>query len=56
MVNFRLIERPAFEVIGRKTWIGGQDNELFGRFWQECLVKAPAQPVAPGNRERCARG
>jgi len=36
MVNFRLIERPAFEVIGKKTWIGGQDNELFGRFWQEC--------------------
>ena len=36
MVNFRLIERPTFDVIGKKTWIGGQDNELFGRFWQEC--------------------
>ena len=35
MVNFRLIERPAFEVIGQKTWIGDQDNEPFGRFWQE---------------------
>jgi AraC family transcriptional regulator len=23
-------------VIGKKTWIGGQDNELFGHFWQEC--------------------
>jgi len=36
MVNFRIIERPAFEVVGKKIWIGGQDNELFGRFWQEC--------------------
>jgi AraC family transcriptional regulator len=36
MVNFRILERPAFEVIGKKTWIGGQDNELFGHFWQEC--------------------
>ncbi len=36
MVNFRILERPAFDVIGKKTWIGGQDNELFGRFWQEC--------------------
>jgi len=47
MVNFRLIERPAFGVIGKKTWIGGQDNELFGRFWQECqsngLLAALAQ-------------
>jgi AraC family transcriptional regulator len=35
MAKSRLIERPAFEVIGKKTWIGGQDNDLFGRFWQE---------------------
>jgi AraC family transcriptional regulator len=38
MVNFRIIERPPFEVVGKKTWIGGQDNELFGRFWQQCQV------------------
>lgn len=36
MINYRILERPAFEVIGRKTWIGEQDNEPFGRFWQEC--------------------
>jgi AraC family transcriptional regulator len=36
MVNYRILERPAFEVIGKKTWINGQDNQLFGRFWQEC--------------------
>jgi AraC family transcriptional regulator len=36
MVNFHIIERPAFDVIGRQIWIGGQDNSLFGRFWQEC--------------------
>ena len=35
MVHFRILKRPAFEVIGKKTWIGGQDNDLFGRFWQE---------------------
>ncbi|MFZ6030240.1 MAG: GyrI-like domain-containing protein [Chloroflexota bacterium] len=36
MVKFRLLERPGFEVVGKKAWIGGQDNELFGRFWREC--------------------
>ena len=36
MVEFHLIERPSFTVIGKQTWIGGQDNDLFGRFWQEC--------------------
>jgi AraC family transcriptional regulator len=36
MIPHRLIERPAFDVVGRQTWIGGQDNSLFGRFWQQC--------------------
>ncbi len=37
MVNYRIVERPAFVVIGRKTWIGGtDDNEAFGRFWDQC--------------------
>ena len=36
MVQHRLIERPAFDVLGIKTWISGQDNKLFGRFWEEC--------------------
>lgn len=36
MINVRLVERPAFGVIGTKTWIGGQDNDLFGRFWTHC--------------------
>ena len=28
--------RPAFEIVGKKTWIPGQgDNEAFGRFWAE---------------------
>jgi AraC family transcriptional regulator len=36
MVNYSIVERLSFEVVGKKTWIGGQDNELFGRFWQEC--------------------
>ena len=37
MIQYRLVERPSFEVIGRKTWIAGQDNSLFGRFWEQCV-------------------
>jgi AraC family transcriptional regulator len=33
MVNYRLVERPAFEVIGRKGWIAGQDD--FSRLWEQ---------------------
>jgi AraC family transcriptional regulator len=36
MVNYRIIERPAFEIIGKKVWIDGPDNEQFGRFWEQC--------------------
>jgi AraC family transcriptional regulator len=32
----RLISRPSFEIIGKKTWISGQDNEIFVRFWNQC--------------------
>jgi AraC family transcriptional regulator len=36
MVNDRIVEKPAFDVIGRKTFISGQDNELFGKLWAQC--------------------
>jgi AraC family transcriptional regulator len=36
MIRYRIIDRPTFDVIGRKTWISGQDNELFGKFWVQC--------------------
>jgi AraC family transcriptional regulator len=36
MIKYRLKERPAFDVTGKKTWISGQDNDLFGRFWIQC--------------------
>lgn len=36
MINYRIVERPAFHVLGRKTWISGQDSALFGRFWETC--------------------
>jgi AraC family transcriptional regulator len=36
MTRYRIIEKPAFDVIGKKTWISGQDNELFGQFWVQC--------------------
>jgi AraC family transcriptional regulator len=36
MIKCHIIERPAFEVIGKKTWISGQDNNLFDQFWVQC--------------------
>lgn len=37
MINYHLIERPAFDVIGRKGWIAKQDD--FGRFWTQCQAE-----------------
>jgi AraC family transcriptional regulator len=39
MVKHRVLERPAFDVVGKKTWISGQDNSLFGTFWQRCRAE-----------------
>jgi AraC family transcriptional regulator len=39
MSQFRIVERPAFDVIGKKTWISGQDNDLFGIFWEKCKAE-----------------
>lgn len=36
MINMRIVERPAFTVAGKQVWIGGPDNEQFGRFWEQC--------------------
>ncbi len=36
MIKHRSVTRPAFKVAGKKTWIGGQDNEAFGLFWEQC--------------------
>ncbi len=33
MINYRIVDRPSFGIIGHKTWISGPDNEQFGRFW-----------------------
>lgn len=35
-IAYRIVDRPAFDVAGRKVWISGQDNAQFGRFWQAC--------------------
>jgi AraC family transcriptional regulator len=35
----RIVDHPAFWVTGKQTWIGGQDNSLFGRFWDECRAQ-----------------
>ncbi len=39
MIVHRILERPAFDVIGKKTWISGQDNSLFGSFWERCRAE-----------------
>lgn len=36
MIKVHLIQKPAFEVIGKHTWIAEQDNQLFGQFWDAC--------------------
>jgi AraC family transcriptional regulator len=36
MIKHRIVEKPAFEVIGQKTWISGQANDLFSQFWVQC--------------------
>ena len=36
MSHYRIIDKPAFEVMGEKTWISGQDNDLFRLFWVQC--------------------
>ncbi len=36
MIKHKIVEKPAFDVVGKKTWISGQDNELFGQFWVQC--------------------
>lgn len=51
MIKFRLEIHNAFTVCGKRTWISGQDNSLFGRFWEEChadgtvdTLKSAAKP------------
>ena len=39
MTQCRMIQRPAFQVVGKKTWISGQDNSLFGQFWEQCQAE-----------------
>jgi AraC family transcriptional regulator len=35
----KLIDRPSFPIVGRKTYISGPDNEQFGRFWDQCRAE-----------------
>ncbi len=35
MVEVKIIDKEAFKVSGKKTWISGQNNEEFAAFWQE---------------------
>lgn len=51
MIELRVETHNAFTVCGKKTWISGQDNDLFGCFWEEChadgtvnLLRTTAKP------------
>lgn len=36
MIQYRIEEKPAFQVVGKKKWICTRDgNEAFGDFWQQ---------------------
>ena len=50
MVPYRIIQRPSFFVAGRKIWISGQDNSLFGQFWEECREQGWLERLAQVNR------
>lgn len=60
MIQHRIIERPAFDIIGKKTWISGQDNELFGRFWVQCREEGLFETFEringfqPGPQTKCS--
>jgi len=34
-IDVRIEEKPSFEIVGRKIWISGQDNDQFGTFWAD---------------------
>jgi len=36
MVDVIITNKETFEILGKKIWIEGTDNEQFGRFWEEC--------------------
>lgn len=40
MINYRIVERAPFDVIGKKVWIAGvEDGATFGRFWDQCRAE-----------------
>ncbi len=60
MVEVRIEEKGAFEVTGRKIWIGEQDNEKFGMFWAESrqngLIKRLSDLAEDGMMEKSVFG
>ncbi len=50
MIEVRLVERPAFAILGRKTWISGQDTQQFGRFWEKCRAEGLFERLEQINR------
>ncbi|GAP13381.1 uncharacterized protein conserved in bacteria [Longilinea arvoryzae] len=52
MVKYRIVDRPAFEVVGWKTWITGPDNQQFGRFWEKCREDGLFKKFAELGRQR----
>jgi len=50
-MDVKIIHRPAFTVVGTKTWISGQDNEQFSRFWKECHERGIVKQLQHMMRE-----
>ena len=45
-VPYHLIDRPAFTIAGKQTFITGPDNTQFGRFWDECRAAGLLETLA----------
>lgn len=50
MIKLRLENHKSFTVYGKKTWISGQDNSLFGRFWEVCHTDGTVDALKSGTK------
>ena len=37
MIQMRIEKKNKFSVLGKKIWIPGNNNQILGMFWDECL-------------------
>lgn len=51
MVEVRFEDLPSFIIIGKKIWISGQENEIFGEFWQHSNENGLVEELKDINRD-----